>query len=213
MKITKFGHCCLVVEINGVRVLIDPGVYSTGQNDVKNIDMVLITHEHTDHYHIDSLKNVLANNPNAIVIANKAVGALLDKEGIIYTRVVDGETAEVKATKVEGFGREHALIYGQMGACENTGFRIAEKFYYGGDSFFVPDVSVEVLALPVDAPWMKVAEAVEFAKNIHPRVAFPVHDAMQTEDTNEFYDQVFPRFLTPENIEFVPLKPNDTKEF
>ncbi len=100
-----------------------------------------------------------------------------------------------------------------MGACENTGFRVGEKFYYGGDSFFIPGVSIDVLALPVDAPWMKVAEAVEFAKTVHPHVVFPVHDAMQTEDTNEFYDQMFSRFLGSEKIEFVPLKPSETKEF
>ena len=49
MKITKFGHSCLLVEENGVRILFDPGSYSTAQNDVKNIDVVLITHEHSDH--------------------------------------------------------------------------------------------------------------------------------------------------------------------
>ena len=56
MKITKFGHCCLLIEENGVRILTDPGTYSTQQSEVKNIDFVLITHEHADHFHIDSLK-------------------------------------------------------------------------------------------------------------------------------------------------------------
>ncbi|MBI2052837.1 MAG: MBL fold metallo-hydrolase, partial [Candidatus Ryanbacteria bacterium] len=29
MKITKFGHCCLLIKENGVRILTDPGTYST----------------------------------------------------------------------------------------------------------------------------------------------------------------------------------------
>ncbi|HVU79921.1 MAG TPA: MBL fold metallo-hydrolase [Candidatus Paceibacterota bacterium] len=213
MLVTKFGHCCLLLEIDGVRVLIDPGAYSTGQDDVRDIDAILITHEHTDHYHADSVKKVVANNPTAVIIANNTVGALLDKEGVAHTRVTDGESTQVRGVKIEGCGREHALIYGQMGACENTGFRVGEKFYYGGDSFFVPGISVDVLALPVDAPWMKVAEAVEFAKTVRPRAAFPVHDAMQTEDTNAFYDQMFSRFLEAEKIEFVSLKSGDSHEF
>ena len=82
MKSTKFGHCCLLVEENGVRILTDPGSYSTQQTQVKNIDFVLITHEHEDHLHVDSLKALLENNPQAKIITNKSVGALLEKEGI-----------------------------------------------------------------------------------------------------------------------------------
>src|SRR3989344_5644853 len=50
------------IEENGVRILTDPGTYSTQQSEVKNIDFVLITHEHADHFHIDSLKALLKNN-------------------------------------------------------------------------------------------------------------------------------------------------------
>ncbi|TSC69553.1 MAG: beta-lactamase-like protein [Parcubacteria group bacterium Gr01-1014_56] len=134
----------MLLEMNGVRILIDPGVYSGGQNDERDIDMVLITHEHSDHYHIESLKKVLSSNPKATVITNDAVGALLQKESIPYTRVMDGESTKVNATRVEGFGREHAIIYGQMGACENTGFLVGEKFYYGRILF--PSTSCVVMA-------------------------------------------------------------------
>ena len=46
MKITKFGHCCLLVEENGVRILTDPGIYSTQQNEIKNIDILYLEHLH-----------------------------------------------------------------------------------------------------------------------------------------------------------------------
>ena len=38
MNITKLGHCCLLIEEKGLRILTDPGAYSTGQNEIKNID-------------------------------------------------------------------------------------------------------------------------------------------------------------------------------
>ncbi len=91
MKITKLGHCCLIIEDQGKRILTDPGTYSTLQNEVKNIDIVLITHEHADHYHLDSLKIVLQNNPNAKIITNSTVGALLEKEGISYSILEHGQ--------------------------------------------------------------------------------------------------------------------------
>lgn len=96
MKITKFGHCCLLIEENGVRILTDPGTYSTQQSEVKNTDFVLITHEHADHFHIDSLKALLKNNPQAKVITNKSVCVLLEKENIAFSIVENGQNLEIR---------------------------------------------------------------------------------------------------------------------
>src|SRR3989338_5542153 len=86
MKIKKLGHCCFIAEPKtGVRIMTDPGAFSALQLQEKNINAIIITHEHQDHLHIDSLKKVLENNPNAIVITNTAVGKLLDEAGIKYT--------------------------------------------------------------------------------------------------------------------------------
>ena len=62
MKITKLGHCCLIVKEGNITILTDPGSYTTDQNTVKGIDIVLITHEHGDHFHVESLKAILKNN-------------------------------------------------------------------------------------------------------------------------------------------------------
>ena len=104
MQITKFGHCCLLIEEKGVRILTDPGVYSTSQNEVKNIDLVIITHEHPDHFHLDSLKIVTQNNPAAKIITNKGVGALLDKEGISHEVVEDGQNYSFREDSVNLHG-------------------------------------------------------------------------------------------------------------
>jgi len=91
MRIIKFGHCCLLIEENGVRILIDPGMFSTGQNNVMNIDLILITHSDMDHLNMDSLKTVLKNNPHAKIITNNGVGELLNKEGISFGIIEDGQ--------------------------------------------------------------------------------------------------------------------------
>src|SRR3990167_7420555 len=54
MKIKKIGHCCLRIEEQETVILTDPGVFSTLQNEEQGIDIVLITHEHGDHLHIES---------------------------------------------------------------------------------------------------------------------------------------------------------------
>ncbi len=85
MRITKFGHCCLLIEEKGLRILTDPGAYSTGQENVHNVDIALITHDHSDHYHIESLKTVFHNDPQTKIITNNIVKELLEKERIPAT--------------------------------------------------------------------------------------------------------------------------------
>lgn len=60
----------------------------------------------------------------------------------------------------------------------NLGIMINNRIYYPGDSFALPDRPVELLALPVSAPWMKVSEAVAFANAVQPAKIFPTHDAI-----------------------------------
>lgn len=178
MQITKFGHCCLLVEEQGVRILIDPGNLSNAQNDVLNIDIVLITHEHADHYHIDSLRIILKNNPYVKVITNHAVGKLLEKEGIAYRVLEHGGQCDGDGVTIEGYGERHEEIYKEFGLVQNTGYMIAGKFFYPGDAFYNPGRNVEILALPVAGPWCRIKNSIEYALAVKPKICFPVHDGL-----------------------------------
>jgi len=177
MKIKKIGHCCFVAEPNeGVRVMTDPGAFSTLQSEEYSISAVLITHEHQDHLHIDSLKKVLANNPQAVVITNTAVGKLLDEANIAYKKVEEGQSYDLNGVKITGFGNWHAEIYESYGMVQNTGYMV-DSLCYPGDAFANPNCKVDILALPITGPWMRIKDAIDYAKMLKPRVAFPVHDA------------------------------------
>lgn len=178
MKITKLGHCCLLIEEKGVRILTDPGGWTTTQNEVKNIDVVLITHEHSDHLHIESLKTVLTNNPGAKVFTNRGVGKILEENGLPFELLEDGRSLTEKEVLIEAFGEEHAYIYKTVPNVINTGYFIANKLFYPGDAFTNPKKPVEILALPVAGPWMKISEALDYATELKPKSAFPVHDGM-----------------------------------
>lgn len=176
MKITKFGHCCMLIEEKGLRILTDPGVYTTAQDHLADVDVVLITHEHTDHFHIDSVKKILEHNPDVTIITNEAVKPLLDAEGIAYTCLADNTSATHKDVVIEAFESPHAIIYSELPRVLNTGFFIADKLFYPGDALIVPQKSVDVLACPVAGPWIKLSEAIDYAKAVHPKKLFPVHD-------------------------------------
>src|SRR3989344_3461192 len=102
MKIRKLVHCCLVIEEGGKRIMTDPGSYTAEEHTKeKNIDIILITHEHGDHLHVESLKRILQNNPNALIITNSAVGKILDAEGIRYQVLENKIPKEVAGVTLE----------------------------------------------------------------------------------------------------------------
>jgi L-ascorbate metabolism protein UlaG (beta-lactamase superfamily) len=211
MKVTKLGHCCLVIEIKGVRFLTDPGNYTTLQNEAKNIDVIVISHEHTDHLHVESVKTILKNNSKAVIITNDSVGKILEKEKIAYTKVADGESFEIKGVTVSGHGLKHAPIYRDYEQVENTGYFFDNKLFYPGDALHKPERPVDILAFPVTGPWLTIADAVDYVLDVKPRVAFPVHDANLVNQKG-ITVRLPPIFLKPAGIDFVVLEINKETE-
>jgi L-ascorbate metabolism protein UlaG (beta-lactamase superfamily) len=212
MRVTKFGHACLLIEEGGAKILIDPGAFSTGQNDAQGVDAILITHEHPDHIVLDSLKEVLKNNPDAIICTNHGVGKLLDAEGISYTLLEDGQETDVKGVSIKGYGVDHACIHDSLPLIRNTGYMIANRLFYPGDALS-QDVHAEILALPVAAPWLKISESVDYAVKVKPRVCFPVHDGMLRPDRTGGTRIVPPKVLAPLGIEFRDMVEGSVEEF
>lgn len=211
MNITKFGHCCLLIETGGVRILTDPGVYSSGQNSLTGIDAILITHDHSDHLDVDSLKAVLGNNPKAVIYTNNEVAKKLDENNVVYKTLLDGEKTAIRGMVIEGIGALHEFMYPTIPQSTNTGYLIAEKLFYPGDSFTSPKRHIEILALPVAGPWLKLSEAIDYAAALKPRVCFPVHDGIlkKVGSTNVIPSKV----LAPLGIKFVVLDEGKVQEF
>ena len=213
MIITKFGHCCLLIETKGVRILTDPGNYNEPPM-VTDIDVVLISHEHQDHLHTESLNIILAKNPEAKVMTHASVGRILDEASISYTLIADGERVVVKGVSIESSGSEHACIHHDLPVVQNTGFYIDETLFYPGDSFHNPKKNIVVLALPVAGPWMKLSEAIEYAKLIKPKVVFPVHDGMLRQGIQLGPTRRIPKMLLePLSIEYVDMIEGSTHDF
>jgi L-ascorbate metabolism protein UlaG (beta-lactamase superfamily) len=176
MKITKYGHCCLLGEENGQRVLTDPGMFTQNVDGLTDIDFILITHWDIDHLHTETLKKILRKNPQAVVITNTQVGTILQKEGILFTLVEDGQRYAGDRIIIEGFGKKHAPMHETYPRQENTGYLIQDKFFYAGDALTLPNRAIEILALPTVVPWAKFSEIIDYAREVHPKKVVPVHD-------------------------------------
>jgi L-ascorbate metabolism protein UlaG (beta-lactamase superfamily) len=199
-----------VVEVDGKRIMTDPGSYTTAQLGEKNIDIILITHEHGDHVHVESLKKVLENNPGCKIVTNSSVKKILDEENISAEILEDGELDH--GVKLYAETCEHVDIYDTVPVVQNTGYMIAEKLFYPGDAWLVPKKSVEVLALPCGGPWWKVRDAVEYAKAVRPKIFFNIHDAM-LKPTEHSMNYMLPKKVLGEmGSDFKYLSDGDTIE-
>jgi len=213
MTITKFGHCCLLLEIKGKRILVDPGRFSTEQNSLTNIDIILITHEHADHCHTESLACILDKNPDAVVVTNSSVEKLLSVDGVLVHILEGRDTATVVDVFIEAFDGEHVEIFEKFGLVQNTGYFIEDIFFFPGDAYTIPNKPVQILALPVAGPWCKVSEAIHYALSVSPTVAFPVHDATLSELGKAVTYPHFTRELEKVSTKFLVLDLNSPKEF
>jgi L-ascorbate metabolism protein UlaG (beta-lactamase superfamily) len=73
--IVWLGHASFYIQLNGIKILIDPILYDISllkrntelpchPTDLKNIDYTLISHDHRDHLDEKSLKTIIKQNPN-----------------------------------------------------------------------------------------------------------------------------------------------------
>jgi len=203
----------LLVEEKGVRLVVDPGDYSTLQNQEKNIDAILVTQEHEDHCDINSIREILKNGPQAKIFTNGGAGRALGEARIPYNLLEHGQSVTIRGVLIEAFGKKHAEIYETVPPVDNTGYLIARRLYHPGDALHNPGVKVEILALPVAGPWIKVSEAIDYAKELQPKVCFPIHDGMLAPGRKGSTHSLPPKILEPFGIKFVTLKEGKSMDF
>ena len=215
MKVTKFGHSCLLIQEGEARVLIDPGVWSRGFQELQNLNAILITHEHPDHLDSEALKIVLKNNPSVKIYTNKGAGKILSENGIAFELLENGQSTKLNGVLIEGFGEKHAAIYKDIPEVDDTGYMIAEKFFYSGDALHMPPKPVEVLAMTAYAPWGTIQDIVDQVKKINPKICFPVHDGI-LKNSEGFWNPVVlmaEKLLQPGGVEIKILEEGKEYEF
>jgi L-ascorbate metabolism protein UlaG (beta-lactamase superfamily) len=178
MRITKFGHACVRIEHDGQVVVLDPGAF-TEPEAVDGATAVLITHEHADHLHVDHLRAT-----DAPVFTIEAVRAQIAEAdpGVAerVTVVAPGEQLDV-GLPVTAVGELHAEIHQDLPRVHNSGFVIdvgSLRVYHPGDALTPPGGPVDVLLLPVHAPWSKISEVIDFGRSVGAARALAVHDGL-----------------------------------
>lgn len=197
MKISKHIHSCLLIENQGKTILIDPGIFTYQEkaldlNEIAKLDYLLFTHEHPDHMYLPFVKEIVAKFPEVKIITNESIVTLLQKENITAS---SKEDTVVKLTPVP-----HEKLWDSVPP-ENSLVTVFDKLATPGDSHHF-ETSVDILALPIQAPWGCTTDAVNLALKLHPKVIIPIHDWMWRGDFRKMMYQRLKTFFETKNIDF-----------
>lgn len=178
MRVVKHSHACVRVETEGAVLVIDPGGFTEAEA-LDGADAVLLTHEHADHVDLAKLTAARERNGDLRIFTHQAVADQLGPLRDAVTLVDVGDTFDAAGLVVRAYGGMHAEIHRDIPRIANLGYLVADTFYHPGDSFVVPeDVEIPTLFVPVNAPWAKFSESVDFVRAVGPGQAIALHDAL-----------------------------------
>ncbi len=200
VTIKRITDSCLVVTTDDGATMFDPGFHAveTGAvdlNRIGDISRVLITHEHGDHVSPQFVRWVLDRNDDVEVHGNQNVADLLGREDIeVMTGVPPGTSAEDVTHELTPMGT----------APPNRSWTIDGVLTHPGDSYG-PTKTAPVLALGLLTPWGSTTRSLQFARDLAPRQAVPVHDFYLSDLGRKWIYSVAKKVLAESNIEVVAL--------
>ncbi|NGN66486.1 MBL fold metallo-hydrolase [Streptomyces sp. A7024] len=182
MQLTKKGHACVRLERDGRTLVIDPGGFTEPEAAV-GADAILVTHEHPDHFSEAQLRAALEASPAAELWTLRSVAEQVAAAfpGRVHT-VGNGDTFTAAGFEIEVHGELHAVIHPDIPRITNVGYVIDGSVFHPGDALTVPERPVDTLLMPVQAPWSKLAEVIDYVREVKPGRAIDIHNALLTED-------------------------------
>jgi L-ascorbate metabolism protein UlaG (beta-lactamase superfamily) len=199
MRISKYEHALLVIEQSAAQLVIDPGSYSN-LPELQNVVAVVFTHLHDDHTSQEHAQTISRNFPAVKMFGTQEVVEKLT--GLDVQAVYHGDHYEVGPFQIDFYGDLHQVIHRSIPLVQNVGVMINSQLYYPGDSYTFPEQSVEILACPTSAPWLRISDVIDFLDLIRPKKCFATHNALLSEQGHELQNNRVQQIVEKHGGEF-----------
>jgi len=182
LKITFIGHASLIFTFNGKVIHVDPVREQADYSKLPKADIILITHEHSDHFDLPVIKILRTNQTKLILTetcARKISGGMVMKNGDV--QIIQG----IKFEAVPAYNLIHKRDNGQPFHPKGVGNGYIltfgdKRIYVAGDTENIPEMKtlqgIDVAFLPMNLPYTMTPEMVaDAAKSFKPKILYPYH--------------------------------------
>jgi len=182
LKITFVGHGTLIFTFNGRVIHVDPYGRLADYSKLPKADIILITHEHSDHFDAQVIEMLWTDKTTLILTetcAKKVTDGIIMKNGDVQT--VQG----LKIEAVPAYNIVHTRGDGQPFHPQGigNGYIITfgdKRVYVAGDTENIPEMKtvkkIDVIFLPMNLPYTMTPEMVtDVAKMLNPKILYPYH--------------------------------------
>ena len=184
-------HAGVVLTWNGKRIVADPTSFPPGDKsgaaDFRGAsapDLILITHEHGDHFSVPTLTELVG--PNTVIVAPQSVYGMLPAALQGKTKVMkNGEKATYAGVPIEAVVEYNTtadrLMFHPKG--RDNGYVLnlgGKRVYLAGDTEETPELknlaNIDVAFIPMNLPYtMTVDAAATWVKDFKPKIVYPYH--------------------------------------
>ncbi len=155
-------------------VYVDPWKLASG---AEKADVILVTHEHYDHYSEDDIAKI--SRADTVVVAPASVAA---KRAGKTTVVKPGDKVSVAGIAIEAVPAYNTNKKFHPQSAGHVGYIVTlngKRIYHSGDTDLIPEmtrIKADIALLPVSGTYVMTAvEAAEAANTIQPALAIPMH--------------------------------------
>ena len=182
IKITFIGHGTLLFEFKKMNIHIDPYGRLADYSALPDADMILITHQHKDHFDQAAIADIVSGDTDFIV--TETVFEKLGKGTILR----NNESAKVNGINIEAVPaynivnkRDSGEPYHPKG--EGNGYILTmgdKRIYVAGDTENIPEMNnlknIDIAFIPMNLPYTMDPEmAAKAVESFNPKVVYPYH--------------------------------------
>ena len=196
--VTPKSHASFVMQTPAGTMYVDPVGDPEIYSDMPSPDMILITHEHGDHYNVDTLAGIMSEN--TFLITNPGVYAMLPAAmQEVAIAIANGETADegdvvIDAIPAYNLTQERLNFHPQG---RDNGYVVTVdglRIYISGDTEDIPEMraleDIDVAFVCMNLPFtMDAAAAASAVTEFAPTYVYPYHYRGRddgTQDPEEF---------------------------